>query len=146
MPICILFRHLFHYFVKQIKSFAIFVFVLDFSKFMGLFYSSINFKLGIYIRREHDTSSLSFIAILIFWPTLEPKTGQIHFFFILWSQKWHTLYTLVLSLLFRLLNSTDFRHSWAIWDPLVARNTGNGGSSGLHMFWDVDLKRGINVK
>ena len=134
------------YFCKTNQKFCNFRVCFGFFEVYGTLLPSINFKLGIYIRKEHDTSSLSFIALVIFWPTLEPKTGQIIFFFILWPQKWHTLYTLVLSFLFRLLNSTDFRHSWAILDPLVARNTGNGGSSGLHMFWDVDLKLGINIR
>ena len=51
------------------------------------------------------------------------------------------------------LTSTDFRHSWTIFDPLVAKILREGSSAELTvsenfpdcMFWDISLKLGIYI-
>ena len=52
------------------------------SEFSGLFFTcfEISFSNLVYtFSRWHDMSSLSFIIIGSFWPSLQPKVGQTHF-------------------------------------------------------------------
>ena len=76
----------------------------------------------------------------------------------LWPQKSHrdfifSTHTYIASV----LNCTDLRHGWAIFGPLVTKNTQEGDLSRtrrhrkvfwafFHMFWDMNLKSGIHIR
>ena len=74
----------------------------------------------------YHTSSLSFIPIWTLWPTLQPKIGQSHlsaYMALIIIQRPQIWYTHSNS---ECLDPYWFCHAWAIFGPLVAKNTRKG--------------------
>ena len=72
------------------------------------------------------TSSSSFIPIWTLWPTLQPKIGQSHLSAFmalkLFRGLWFGTHTQMVSVLI----PNDFCHVWAIFGPLLDKNTRKG--------------------
>ena len=150
------------FFVKVSFSefWRLFLCVLDFSKFSGLF--STCFEISVWnlvytCSMWCYTSSSSFIPIGTLWSTLQPKIGQSHLSAFMALKSYRGLRFGTHTYIVSVLILTDFRHGWAIFGPLADKNTWKGvllelpaseKFSGLflYMLWDISLKLGIYMQ
>ena len=139
------------YFSTKVRFFVIILFsefwqlflcVLDFSKFSGLFFLHV-------LRYQFETWYIHAVCGVTRQVQVSFQSG--HFDLLYRGLRFGT-HTYIVSELI----PTDFCHGWAIFGPLVDKNTWKGMSlelpvseefSGffLYMFWDISLKLGIYI-